>query len=129
MSIIRQARRYVIVGLGSNLALYAIYLLITSLGMGHMAAVLVLYPLGVLLTFAFNRNWSFEHSGPGAVALRRYFLVYLAGFIVNLALIYLFVDVWNYPHQLVQGVLILFVAALIFTGQKLWVFRPPGPAN
>lgn len=114
--------KYAFVGLGSNLLLYMVYLYLTAAGMGHKSAVSALYLLGVLVTFLFNRGWTFGHGGSVALVLPRYVVVYLFAYTFNLILLYLFVDVWGFAHQVVQGVLILVIAILIFTAQKLWIF-------
>lgn len=123
MSIHWQLLRYTVVGLGSNVALYAGYLLATSLGMGHKTAMTLLYATGILVTFLFNRNWTFRDRGNKPGAFIRYIVIYGLGYLVNFAGLYLFVDKIGYPHQIVQGILILFVAMLLFLLQRYWVFN------
>jgi len=122
MSIHWQLLRYTIVGLSSNVALYAGYLLATSLGMGHKAAMTLLYATGILVTFLFNRHWTFRDRGNTQSAFIRYIVIYGLGYLVNFAGLYLFVDQIGYSHQIVQGILILFVAILLFLLQRFWVF-------
>jgi putative flippase GtrA len=118
-----QFSRYAVVGLASNLLLYMLYLLMTSFGLGHKTAATVLYLMGTLVTFAFNRGWTFSHAGSVSPALIRYFLVYVGGYLVNLGSLYLLVDRFGMPHQAVQAALILIIAVGLFTAHKLWVFR------
>ena len=96
MSIHWQLLRYTIVGLSSNVALYAGYLLATSLGMGHKAAMTLLYATGILVTFLFNRHWTFRDRGNTQSAFIRYIVVYGLGYLVNFAGLYLFVDQIGY---------------------------------
>jgi len=114
--------RYAIVGIATNLAFYLIYLAITGFGLGHKASMSLVYALGIALSFAFNRNWTFGHDGRISSAAARYFIAYLAGYLVNLTLLYVFVDRMGFAHQWVQAILIFVVAGLIFLTQKLWVF-------
>lgn len=123
MHTISQFTRYAVVGLAANLLLYLLYLLATWLGMGPKTAMTILYVLGVLLTFLFNRNWSFGHDGKVPAALIRYFATYLSGYVINLAVLYLLVDIRGLPHQLVQGAMIFSLAFYLFILQKFWVFR------
>ena len=122
MSIHWQLLRYTIVGLGSNVALYAGYLLATSLGMGPKMAMTLLYATGILVTFLFNRHWTFRDRGNAQGALIRYIIIYGLGYLVNFTGLYLFVDQIGYPHQIVQGILIILVAMLLFLLQRFWVF-------
>ena len=118
----RQLIRYAVVGLASNLILYLAYLCLTYLSVGHKTAMTLLYGVGVLQTFGFNKRWSFRHQGSITPALRRYMITYGAGYAVNLLVLWFFVDSLGFPHQWVQGVMVFVIAGLIFLMQKYWVF-------
>ena len=117
-----QFARYAIVGLAFNAAGYVIYIVLTRLGLGHKLAMSLLYGIGVLLTFVFNKRWSFSFAGAVAPTLVRYATVYALGYVINLLALMLLVDRAGLPHQLVQGVMILVVAAMLFLAQRYWVF-------
>ena len=118
-----QFLRYGVVGLGSNLLLYLAYLMLTYLGMGHKTAMSLLYAVGVMQTFIFNRKWSFGHQGGLHGAFARYVTSYAFGYLLNLTVLWLAVDHLGLPHQIVQGVMILTLAVMLFLLQKHWVFR------
>lgn len=115
--------RYATVGLASNLVLYLAYLALTAAGVGTKLAMTLLYVLGVVQTFAFNKRWSFRHGGMRGPAFVRYCASYALGYLVNLVALMVLVDRLGLPHQIVQGVLILALAILLFLLQKYWVFR------
>lgn len=123
MSAPGQLVRFGAVGLLSNVVLYLLYLGATALGVGHKTAMSVLYCVGVVQTFFLNRAWTFGHRGRAGAPLVRYWAVYGAGYLVNLALLYALVDLAGLAHQLVQAALIVLIAALTFALQKYWVFR------
>lgn len=118
----RQLLRYGIVGVGVNLLLYAGYLAATSSGLGHKISMTIFYALGVLLSFVFNRNWSFGHRGHVSSAFLRYLATYAAGYVLNFVALWWLVDGLGLPHAWVQGVMIFVVAGFIFLTQKFWVF-------
>lgn len=126
-----QLIRYGIVGVASNAVGYLLYLAITAAGLEHKLAMTLLYAVGVAQTFIFNKRWSFRHAGAHATAFVRYCIAYASGYFVNLAALFILVDRLGYPHQLVQGVMILALAAMLFMLQKFWVFRSTSsqPAN
>lgn len=124
-----QLTRYALVGLGSNLLLYLIYLALTAWGMGPKQAMSLLYVLGVVQTFVFNRKWSFRHQGGFHGAFARYLAAYAFGYALNLAVLWLAVDRLGLQHQVVQGVMILALAVLLFLLQKFWVFATPVAAG
>ncbi len=113
----RQLFRYGVVGVGVNLLLYAGYLTVTAMGVGHKTGMTIFYVVGVALSFIFNRNWSFGHRGHVPSAFFRYLATYAAGYVLN------FVALWWLPHYpYVQGAMIFVVAGFIFLAQKFWVF-------
>jgi len=123
MNTYRQIFRYGLVGLASNFILYAIYLLITSLGAGYKSAMTMVYVVGVTQTFIFNRKWTFSHEGHITHAAARYMSAYALGYLFNLFALLYFVGQLAWPHQIVQGVMIVFLAAFLFVLQKYWVFK------
>jgi putative flippase GtrA len=124
-----QFLRFAAVGLVSNFFLYLAYLLITGIGMGHKLAMTILYATGVCLTFLFNKNWTFSHRGRYRRTFIGYIFIYLLGYIVNFSALYVFVDRLEFPHQLVQGVMILVIAVLMFLLQKFLLFTSPTHNN
>lgn len=119
-----QFLRYATVGLISNAAFYLAYLGLTALGLNYKVAMTLVYVLGVLSTFIANRVWSFNHKGMVHAALVRYVIAYVLGYLLNLALLWLAVDRLHLPHQAVQAVAIVVVAACLFLMHRYWVFAP-----
>lgn len=119
----RQFARYCIVGLGSNLVLYLAYLGLTALGTAPKLAMSLLYGFGVLQTFVANKRWTFAHRGAHGTAFYRYCAAYAMGYLFNLAALHLLVDLQGYPHQIIQAIMIVLLAMMLFAAQKFWVFR------
>lgn len=117
-----QLARFVIVGVASNTVLYLLYLVATSAGIGHKTAMTVLFSLGIVQTFFFNKNWSFRHSGSNGSTFIRYIGAYCAAYGINFAAMVIFVDRYHISDRLVQAVMIVVVAAFMFVAQRLWVF-------
>lgn len=115
--------RYATVGLISNIFLYVAYLGLTFAGLEPKLAMTLLYAVGVAQTFIFNKRWSFRHTGAHGTAFVRYCIAYATGYFINLAALFILVDRLGYAHQIVQGVMILALAVMLFMLQKFWVFR------
>lgn len=122
MQIHIQFMRYGIIGLLSNGILYCLYLMLTWLGLEHKIAMSSLYVVGIMQTFIFNRQWTFEHKGLVKSSLARYVATYVIGYIFQLVSLLVFVDQLGFPHQLVMAILILVTAVSFFVLQKYWVF-------
>ena len=118
----RQAMRFFVIGSASNLIIYILYILLTSAGMGPKLAMSILYFIGTIQTFIFNKRWTFSHHGHHTKSFWRYVIVYATGYIANLTILKIFVDKLHYPHAIVQGATIILLAIGMFGSQKLWVF-------
>jgi len=123
-----QAVRFVIVGLVSNMALYLAYLLLTDLWLGPKTAMSVLFAVGTLQTFAFNKRWTFSHSGKALQSFIRYGAAYGGCYLLNLAALYAFVDHLGWPHLAVQAAAMAINAVILFSLQRWWIFRPQTPS-
>ena len=117
-----QLFRYAIVGQLSNVLLYGAYILLTRISVEPKLAMTLVYVAGVVQTFIFNKNWSFRHRGMYGPAFARYCTAYGLGYAINFLAFLWMVDRLKYPHQLVQAVMIVVVAAILFIVQKYWVF-------
>jgi putative flippase GtrA len=121
-SSIRQLILYGIVGVGSNLALYVFYLVITSFHVVPWKAMSISYLIGSLIGFVANRQWTFSYRGSLPSTLLRYAAAHMCGYLINLMMIRIFVDKFGFAHQLVQAAAIVVVATFLFLTFKYLVF-------
>jgi len=117
-----QFLRYGVVGALSNGLMFLVYLAVTALGLGPKLAATLVYGLGVLQTFHLNRSWSFGAPRRQDQAFLKYAVAYGLGYLVNIGLLAWFVDRLGFPHQLVQGTIIVSLAVAFFVLQKFWIF-------
>jgi len=78
-----QFLRYVVVGLLSNAVLFSLYLAFTEAGLSSKISMTLLYLMGVLQTFYFNKRWTFVRRGWSGVEVFRYGMVYGLGYLTN----------------------------------------------
>lgn len=121
--VVKPILRYAVVGVACNAVGYLAYLTLTWLGLPFKLAMSFLYVLGICVSFLGNRYWAFEHRGNLVGTALRFGLAHAAGYLLNLALLTLFVDKLGYPHQWVQAVAIFMVGGFLFVVFKLFVFR------
>lgn len=119
----REVVRFGIVGLVSNVVLYLLYLLFTAHGIGHKVAMTLLFTVGTLQTFFFNKHWTFSFRGFEKSIFTKYVVIYGIAYTTNLAGLVLLVDHLRFNHEIVQGIMIIAIAILLFLIQKHWVFR------
>jgi putative flippase GtrA len=114
--------RYGIVGIATNVAGYIVYLLITFAGAGPKITMSALYLTGAVLGFFGNRQWAFRHAGGIGKSAVLYFLFHAGGYLIDFAMLSVFVDRLGYPHQLVQAIAVLVVASYLFVAFNFVVF-------
>lgn len=127
--ILRQFFRYALIGILTNLFGYALYLLLTYLWDAPKLTMTLLYTVGTLIGFMLNRRFTFRHDGHIGIAGIRYLLAQLAGYLLNLFMLVLFVDWLGFSHQIVQAIAIVVVAIFLFVMFRLFVFTPHVAAN
>lgn len=125
---VSQVMRYALVGIVSNALLYLAYLALTQIGLGSKLVMTLLYAVGVVQTFFFNKRWTFSHLGRSSQTFSRYVLLYAVGYGLNLLALGLFVDDLGWPHQWVMLGLMCIMVIFFFVGQKFWVFRQASAA-
>ncbi|OOL38147.1 GtrA family protein [Pseudomonas sp. FSL W5-0299] len=120
---IGQFIRYGAVGLANNLMLYLGYLLVVYSGVGEKSAMTLMYMIGVAISFIANYKWTFSQK-TNRGALVRYIQMHVAGYLINFAMLFVLVDIFHHPHELIQVLAIITVAFFGFFMCKFYVFRP-----
>lgn len=120
--IVRQLTRYGVVGLASNAVGYTLYLFITYAGVDPKQTVTVFYAIGAAIGFVGNRKWTFSHRGSVSTGALRYAVAHLLGYLINISMLIIFTDMMGYPHQMIQALAILVVAAFLFVAFRFFVF-------
>lgn len=115
--------RYGIVGVSVNLIGYVVYLAIAALGLRPTIAMTIVYAAAVCAGFLANRRITFDHRGHVRPAAVRYLVAQLGGYLIDLALLVVFVDRLGYPHEIVQAAAVFVVASYLFVMLKVFVFR------
>lgn len=121
--------KYGLAGAALNLSGYLVFLLMTYYGVGHKLAMTILYVAGVILGFWTHRKWTFRDAGNLTGAALRYLGTHIVGYLINFALLAVFVDTLHYSYRLVQIVAIFVVAGFLFVTFKYLVFVHPASAQ
>lgn len=119
---VQQLIRYGVVGVGSNVAIYLLYLLVTYLGLEPRKAVTLSYITGASIGFLANRQWTFAYRGTLFRTFCRYTVAHLFGYLLNFMMIFIFVERLGFAHQAVQAAAIILVAGFLFAIFKYFVF-------
>jgi putative flippase GtrA len=95
------------------------------LGLGDVTANAIGYGVALLLGFALNREWTFEHRGKPAMAFLRYCLVLALAYAANLAATLFAIHVVHLDSYVAQVVGIIPYALVGYLGARLFAFASP----
>lgn len=117
-----QIVRYAIAGVISNGVGYLLYLIATMFfGLGHKTAMTGLYSVGMAVSFYINRKWTFRGTGTIRRSAVRFFITMVMGYAINFLLLFVFVDLFGFAHQLIQAFAIALMAVYFFLLNKWYV--------
>lgn len=114
---------FVVFGLINNLTAYALFAVLTLVGVEPLVSVTVTYLVGMTISFFGNRRVTFRHSGKAWPAALKFLLVNAVGYCLNFAIILVFVHRLHFPPLIVQAFAVVAVAVLTFFSMRLWVFK------
>lgn len=118
----RQFIRWALVGVAVNAIGYIAFLGMVYAGLHHQLAATAVFSIAVLVAYVANRSWSFGHQGGVTRSFANYMVLNLLAWVLNVLVLFIFVDVMGFHHAPVQGIAILVIACLTFIGQRYWVF-------
>jgi putative flippase GtrA len=111
--------RFGIVGIGTNISLYLVFLGLIWVNLDPVLASGLCYGLGVVLSYLLNRSWTFASQGSHSRDLPRFLLAYGAGLLITLLSMGMLTRWLNPAHA---QLLTIGIAALTIYG-SLHVFR------
>ena len=118
-----QLFRYPIIGIVSNIFGYLLYFFLTSAGYDPKFTMTALYGAGAIIGFLCNKQLIFSFKGNVIESGIRYGITHLFGYLLNLLIMVIFVDIYKYPHTIIQGIAIFIVGGFLFLSFKFFVFR------
>jgi putative flippase GtrA len=129
MPLVSQFVKFGVVGVSNTLIFFLVYtLLLKVFGVWYVAASGIGFAVGAVNGFLWNRAWTFKGHVGDALTPVRWFVVQTSGLLVNLGLVYLFVDGAGLGELVGQAVTIVIVMVLTFLANRAWTFRGHTPA-
>lgn len=128
--LLQQSLRFAIVGLvNTAIGVAVIYTIMFFFQTGPVIANVIGYAIGIAISFALNRAWTFNNSRPIVHVLPKYFLVVVVCYTLNLGVVLAATS-----HFLINGYVAQLIGMAIYTtcmffGCRLFVFGPPTSAN
>lgn len=119
----REIFMFGIIGVATNILGYCTYLFLTYWGLTPRITITILYPMFFLISFFVHRRFSFRSQSEVHIAGPKYIFTQVVGFLVNWILLFVFVDLGNFDHRIIQALAILIVGFLLFFLNKRYVFN------
>jgi putative flippase GtrA len=124
MPLVLQFVKFGIVGVSNTLIFFAVYtLLLKAFGVWYVAASGIGFAVGATNGFLWNRAWTFKGHVGDALTPVRWFVVQSSGLLINLGLVYLFVDGFGLGKLEGQAVTIVVVTVVTFLVNRAWTFK------
>lgn len=129
------AFRFALVGIAATLTHSAVALGLHGAGiLPALAANLAGFLTAFAVSFTGHHFWSFaalRGAGDTAARMRKFFLLAVAGFLINSGTLLGWLELTDWPESLGILVSIAIVPALSFLGARFWAFKAPAipPAN
>ena len=93
-------------------------------GVQYVLANAIGYAVGMALSFALNRSWTFAHNGPILHSALQWALVIAVAYAVNISLVVAVHEYFGVDRYLSQAFGVLAYTGLSFLGGRFYAFSP-----
>lgn len=116
--------RFALVGLATNGLGFMVYVLLTNHLMTPLVTLSILYPLSIIVSYKSHRRLSFKKPSSGNTRRFSSFAKgQIACYFLNLAVLYIFVELFGFSHLVVQAATVIMIGTLLFLINRIYVFR------
>jgi putative flippase GtrA len=123
MGLLRQSIRFAVVGLvNTTIGLAAIYAVMFFFQSGPAIANAIGYAIGLAVSFALNRIWTFNSSRSISDVLPRYLTVAAISYFLNLGVVILATSIYSINPYLGQLFGVVIYTIFMFFGCRIFVF-------
>lgn len=126
---VRQLTRFGLVGVANTGLTFAAYTVAIRVGVRYLPAAGGAFTLGALNGYAFNRAWTFQHSGRRLDSGWRYVVVQLVGLGGNVTMLWAAVHVGELGRISGEAAAAAPVTLLTFLLSRTWVFARDSDAS
>jgi putative flippase GtrA len=120
--LVSMVKYFVVGGLGTITHLSLLYATVEYLSFEPLVGSSVVFIWVVIQSYLLNKNWTFENNSKHTSTLPRYLVVSGIGFLSNLLLMYLMINVLELWYMLAQILTVTVIPAMNFLLNKYWTF-------
>jgi putative flippase GtrA len=115
--------RFLLVGLANSTIGLSIIFLLKWQGGSDITANVFGYATGLIVSFALNRQWTFDHSGSVLPAAWRFLLVFAIAYVANLLTLLALVRLVQMNAYAAQVLGVPPYTAIFYVGSRYFAFR------
>lgn len=116
--------KFIIVGILNTIVGYTCFFaLYKFFGLNHINSLVISHIVGVIHSYIWNSKWTFGYSGSNLSSVLKFISIYTITFFLNLALLFILVDILHKPTLLSQAISMFLVTMVSYIGQKFWSFK------
>lgn len=114
--------KFCIVGVSNTAISLIAYYILLNLGVYYLLASTISYCVGILNGYIFSSSFVFKRTMNLKLALK-FISVYLSSLLINLLVLYIFVDIFGISEFIAQVMVTLINVIYNYLLNKLWTFR------
>jgi putative flippase GtrA len=116
--------RFLLVGLANTAVGYGVILIFQYVfSAGYMVSNACGYAIGALVSYFFNKSFTFKNTRAHGDALPRFLLAVTSAYLINLAALKIAISLLQLPAAIAQGAAILAYTVCFYVISKHFVFR------
>ncbi|HDQ26278.1 MAG TPA: GtrA family protein [bacterium] len=119
----KKEARFIIVGGFNTVLTYIIYVALIYCGIHHLVSMAVVYVIGIVNGYIWNRVFTFKSREKPAGEFVRYAAVYVAVFFIGLAALYLMVDRAGMNPYAAGAVNVAVITVISWLGHRYYTFK------
>lgn len=125
LRLVVQFTKFAIVGTSGTVVDFGVWNLLLWMDLHMYFSKAISFVLAVLNNFTWNRLWTFgdsERKDP-AKQLTQFAIVSTVGLVLNLSLVYIFIEYWHLWYNWANALATMLVLFWNFSANRLWTFR------
>lgn len=122
-SFVKQFMKFGIVGVINTVSSWIFYYSLLYFKVHYIIATTIAYILSSIIGFILNKVWVFKSKNKVSSSLFKYIVTYGSSYLLNIGLMYTFVDLLHISDKLAPILVLFFTVPYNYVLSKIWVFR------
>ena len=123
LKLFKQFIKFGAVGILNTVSSWIFYYTLLHFRVHYIIATTIAYVLSSIIGFCLNKVWVFKSKNKTGSSLLKYIVTYGSSYLLNVGLMYCFVDILNISDKLAPILVLFFTIPYNFIFSRLWVFN------